>query len=103
MEGKERGPLTEPMFYVLMSFLRQEMCGIEITEYVAQKTCGRVLLGPGTLYTLLGKFQDEKLIEQTQTEGRKRTYQLTEKGRQVYLEELERLKRCVCDGEEALL
>ena len=25
MGTKERGPLTEPMFYVLMSFLQQEM------------------------------------------------------------------------------
>lgn len=103
MGTKERGPLTEPMFYVLMSFLRQEMCGIEITEFVSQKTGERVVLGPGTLYTLLGKFQEEHLIEETQVEGRKRTYRLTEKGREVYLTELERLRTCVRDGEEALL
>lgn len=103
MGTKERGPLTEPMFYVLMSFLRQEMCGIEITEFVSQKTGGRVVLGPGTLYTLLGKFQEEHLIEETQVEGRKRTYRLTEKGREVYLTELERLRTCVRDGAEALL
>lgn len=103
MGTKERGPLTEPMFYVLMSFLRQEMCGIEITEFVSQKTGERVVLGPGTLYTLLGKFQEEHLIEETQVEGRRRTYRLTEKGREVYLAELERLKTCVRDGEEALL
>lgn len=103
MGTKERGPLTEPMFYVLMSFLRQEMCGIEITEFVSQKTGGRVVLGPGTLYTLLGKFQEEHLIEETQVEGRKRTYRLTEKGREVYLAELERLRTCVRDGEETLL
>ena len=78
---KDRGVLTESMFYVLMSFLRSEMCGIEITEFVARKTHGRVRLGPGTLYTLLGKFQDEHLIEETQTDGRKRSYRLTERGR----------------------
>ena len=102
MGGKERAALTEPMFYVLMSFLHQEMCGIEITEFVEKKTGGRLRLGPGTLYTLLGKFQDEHLIEQTQTEGRKRTYRLTGKGREAYLEELERLRACVRDGEEEL-
>ena len=53
MAGKERGPLTEPMFYVLMSFLRRDMCGTEITEFVERRTRGRVRLGPGTLYTLL--------------------------------------------------
>ena len=57
-------------------------------------------LGPGTLYTLLGKFQEEGLIEETEVEGRKRTYRLTNKGRQAYREELERLRACVADGEE---
>ena len=102
MSVKERAALTEPMFYVLMSFLHQDMCGIEITEFVEKKTGGRLRLGPGTLYTLLGKFQDEHLIEEIQIEGRKRTYRLTQKGREAYLEELERLRACVRDGEEEL-
>lgn len=103
MGGKERGALTEPMFYVLMSFLRRDMCGIDITEFVEQKTHGRVRLGPGTLYTLLGKFLDGGLIEETEVDGRKRTYRITPKGREAYREELERLRSCVRDGEEELL
>lgn len=103
MGGKERGALTEPMFYVLMSFLRRDMCGIDITEFVEQKTNGRVRLGPGTLYTLLGKFLDGGLIEETEVDGRKRTYRITQKGREAYQEELERLRACVRDGEEELL
>ena len=102
MSGKERAALTEPMFYVLMSFLHQDMCGTETTEFEEKKTGGRLRLGPGTLYTLLGKFQDEHLIEEIQIEGRKRTYRLTQKGREAYLEELERLRACVRDGEEEL-
>lgn len=102
MGGKERGALTEPMFYVLMSFLRRDMCGIDITEFVEQKTHGRVRLGPGTLYTLLGKFLDGGLIEETEVDGRKRTYRITRKGREAYQEELERLRACVRDGEEEL-
>lgn len=100
MPGREKGPLTEPMYYVLMSFLRREMCGTEITEFVEQKTRGRVKLGPGTLYTLLAKFQDEGLIAETSVEGRKRTYRLTDKGRTAFEEELARLRACVDDGEE---
>ena len=99
MGGKGRGPLTEPMFYVLMSFLRRDMCGTEITEFVEGRTKGRVKLGPGTLYTLLGKFQEEKLIQETQVDGRRRTYRLTEKGRAVDREELERLRACLADAE----
>ena len=90
MGGNSRGPLTEPMFYVLMSFLRRDMCGTEITEFVERKTRGRVKLGPGTLYTLLGKFQDD----------RKRTYRITPKGRAVYQEEVDRLRSCLMDAEE---
>ena len=100
MGGKERGALTEPMFYVLMSFLRRDMCGTEITEFVERRTRGRVRLGPGTLYTLLAKFQDEGFIQETEVDGRKRTYRLTDQGRQAYHEELDRLRACVLDGEE---
>lgn len=98
--GREKGPLTEPMYYVLMSFLRRDMCGTEITEFVDRKTRGRVNLGPGTLYTLLARFLDEGLIRETQVDGRRRTYRITPKGRAAFQEELERLRACTADGEE---
>ena len=67
-----------------------------------RRTAGRVKLGPGTLYTLLAKFQDEGLIAETSVDGRKRTYQITEKGREAFREELARLRSCVNDGDAAL-
>jgi DNA-binding PadR family transcriptional regulator len=103
MKNKVRGPLTEPKLYVLMAFLKQDMCGIDITEYVKRRTGGRVQLGPGTLYTILAKFQEDGLIEEVAVDGRKRTYHLTDKGRETYMEELERLRKCLQDGEIALL
>ena len=51
--------LTESMFYVLLSLLRQERCGTEIVRYVDDAPGGRVPLGPATLYTLLARFQEE--------------------------------------------
>ena len=99
MGGKDRGPLTEPMFYVLMSFLKRDMCGTEITEFVARKTRDRVRLGPGTLYTLLGKFQEEGLIQETEVDGRKRTYRITSRGTDAYNAELGRLTACLQDAE----
>ena len=98
--GRDRGWLTEPMFYVLMSFLKQDMCGIEITEFIQRRTRGRVKLGPGTLYTILGKFQQAKLIREVAVEGRKRTYSLTPLGRAAYEEEVARLRACLADAEE---
>ena len=53
--------LTESMFYVLLSLLRQDRCGTEIVQYVDDTTAGRVSLGPGTLYTILAKFEEEGL------------------------------------------
>ena len=101
MSIKERGALTEPMFYVLMAFQQGEMCGTEIMQAVQQRTGGRVSLGPGTLYTLLGKFMEEKLIEETEVQGRRRTYRITEKGRSVYREEVDRLRTCLADAMDA--
>ena len=93
--------LTESMFYVLLSLLRQERCGSEIVTFVDDITAGRVPLGPGTLYTILGKFQEEGLIEETAVEGRRRTYRITERGRSLFRQELSRLRLCVEDGERA--
>ena len=91
--------LTERMFYVLLSLLRQERCGTEIVRYVDDATAGRVPLGPGTLYTILAKFQEEGLIREAAVEGRKRTYAITERGRALFRQELSRLRLCVADGE----
>ena len=91
--------LTESMYYVLLSLLRQEKCGTEIVQFVDDMTAGRVSLGPGTLYTILAKFQEENLIEETAVEGRKRTYAITARGRALFRQELARLKLCVADGE----
>ena len=91
--------LTESMFYVLLSLLRQDRCGTEIVQYVDDTTAGRVSLGPGTLYTILAKFEEEGLIRETAVEGRKRTYAITDRGRALYRPELSRLRLCVADGE----
>lgn len=91
--------LTETMFYVLMAFLKRSMCGTEAVDFVERKTRGRVRIGPGTLYTILGRFEREKLVREVCVEGRRRTYAITEKGRQIYLEELERIRQCVLDGD----
>ncbi len=91
--------LTESMFYVLLSLLRQDRCGAEIVQFTEDATAGRVQLGPGTLYAILAKFQEERLICEVEVRGRKRTYHLTERGAAVFRRELGRLRLCVADGE----
>lgn len=92
--------LTETMFYVLMAFQRGAMCGIEIVEYLEELTNGRIQIGPATLYTILAKFEKEKMIREIRVEGRKRTYQITDKGNRVYEAEIKRLQICLEDAQK---
>ena len=91
--------LTETMFYVLMALRSRELCGTEIADYILEKTAGRIRVGPGTLYTILSKFESENLIREVNVAGRKRTYAITPAGRSAYNDELKRLKTCVADAE----
>lgn len=99
MPKKSMDILTESMFYVLMALYKEPMCGIDAAAFIDQRTHGRLRIGPATLYTVLGKFEKEKYIQEVLVEGRKRTYKITDKGRRAYEEELARLKQCVLDAE----
>ena len=88
--------LTEQMFYILLC-LRTERCGIDIMDMIPQMTAGQVRVGSGTLYNLLEQFQAEDLIRATRVEGRRRSYILTDRGRDLLEEEFNRLCRRVDD------
>ena len=99
--------LTEPMFYILLS-LREERCGADVMAWVAERTRGRVSIGPGTLYNLLDSFQQSEMIRETAVEGRKRSYLITAKGREILAAEYRRLLVLTedyqaCVGERRLL
>ena len=100
MPKKAMEILTESMFYVLMALSKSPMCGIDAAAWITQRTNGRVSLGPATLYTVLGKFENEGYIAETEVEGRKRTYRITSKGLTAYRSELERLRACIADADE---
>lgn len=91
--------LTEQMFYILLC-LKEECCGMDIMGNVEEMTKGRVRVGPGTLYNLLEQFESSGFIKETKVEGRRRSYLLTEKGREILKEEYERLKTLVTDYEQ---
>ena len=88
--------LTEQMFYILLC-LGEPCCGVDIMERVRQVTQGRVVIGPGTLYTLLEDFCQEGWIREVATHGRRRTYQITNKGEQRITEETARLRALLQD------
>jgi DNA-binding PadR family transcriptional regulator len=99
MAKKALDTLTETMFYVLMCFNKENMSGNEIAGHVKNLTKGRVNMGPGTLYTILSNFQKEGLIIKVDSYGRKIIYSITEKGRKLYEDELNRLRQCIIDAE----
>lgn len=97
MPRKKFQTLSEPMYYILLA-LTSECCGVDIMKKVEYISKGRISVGPGTLYTLLGKFESSNLIRETKVDGRKRSYIITEEGYEALKEEYERLESMVSDG-----
>ena len=89
--------LTEPMYYILLA-LTEECCGVDIMEKVREISGGRVTVGPGTLYAMLSKFEENNMIQKTAEEGRRKSYIITDTGRQMLKAENERLKMMLRDG-----
>ena len=82
--------LTEQMFYTLLC-LKDECYGMDILDKVPSMTNARVNIGSGTLYTLLEQFLEENMIKETKVEGRKRSYIITEKGKEMLDNEYNRI------------
>ena len=93
--------LTEQMFYTLLC-LKDECYGMDILDKVPSMTNGRVNIGSGTLYTLLEQFLEENMIKETKVEGRKRSYIITEKGKEMLDNEYSRLLAQINDYKKAL-
>lgn len=90
--------LTEPMYYILLT-LTEECCGVDIMAKVKEISHGRVLVGPGTLYAMLAKFKENGVIQMTASEGRRKSYIITDIGREMLQKEYDRLMTMVEDGQ----
>ena len=94
MAREQLQTLTEPMYYVLLA-LSEPMHGYEIMHTVSSMTGGRLNVGAGTLYALLARFENDGVIRLVSTEGRRKTYILTDKGREFLDREYLRLKELI--------
>jgi len=101
MARKQLQNLTEPMYYVLLC-LKKPLHGYGIMQKIDEITGGRVKVGPGTLYNLIDRFEKEKIVQRVESVGKKKTYQLTNKGLELLKEEIKRLKMLISDGEKIL-
>ena len=88
--------LTEQMFYVLLC-LTEECYGLDILDRVPAMTDNRVSVGSGTLYHLLEQFVEEGMIVETKVEGRRRSYILTDKGKEMLEREYQRIQAQAVD------
>lgn len=93
--------LTEQMFYILLC-LHKECRGADILETVRTITNGRVSIGSGTLYDLLEQFASESMIRETKSESRRRSYIITEKGKEMLEREYQRIRFQAADYEHLI-
>ena len=95
----ENQPMTEAMYYILLS-LENPVHGYGMMQRIRELSHDRVKMGPGTLYGVLTRMRNDGWIEQVDAEGdsRRKTYLLTELGRQELKREYQRLKMLVSDG-----
>ena len=93
--------LTEAIYYILLA-LQEPMHGYGIMQKTSTMSNGRLILSAGTLYGAISNLLDKGWIlpcgESSDTDGRRKLYQITEEGQEVLLAELERLKELVENG-----
>ena len=89
-------PLSPAMFHVLVALADHETHGYAIMKEVEQRTRGAVRLSTGTLYGIIKRLLNAGLIKEAGAQGsrgeRRRSYGLTEFGREVAQAEAARLE-----------
>ena len=91
-DNVKSGALTEVTFFILLS-LYEPKHGYAIMQFIDEKTGGRLVLGAGSLYGAINKLTEKGWIEPYgDSDGRKKEYVITAKGRQIAEKELQRLR-----------
>ena len=93
----EQHPMTEAMYYILLALLKPGH-GYGMMQRIRELSGGRLEMGPGTLYGVLSRMNREGWIVLTGEEGRRKTYAITEAGKNALLAEYSRIKRLAEDG-----
>lgn len=99
MDEAEHLPLTEAVYYILLS-LHKPMHGYAIMQYVKELSDDRVNLGPGTMYGAIKSLLEKKWIQLIDSEkgSRKKEYELTRLGREIVRIEIKRLEELLYHG-----
>ena len=101
MSETNRGPLSEAVFYILLSLL--EPChGYGIIKKTEKMSSGRIMLGAGTLYGALETLVSKGWIEPCGNVERRKLYQITAAGKETLRCEIERLEELSENGRRQL-
>ena len=92
-------PLSEATYYILLALV-EPMHGYGVMQKVEAISNGAVKVGPGTLYGAFATLEKERLIVMVKAEDRRKSYALTDKGRQVLSRQIERLEMMAENGRQ---
>lgn len=94
-----RLPLTPLTMAILLALAESDLHGYALMQAVAAQTDGAVAPGTGSLYAALERLMADRLIgevppaEVADEDRRRRTYRITEEGRNLARAEAERMVR----------
>jgi len=94
-------PLSEATYYILLALV-EPLHGYGIMQKVEGLSEGTVSIGPGTMYGAFTTLEKQGLITMVKEEDRRKSYALTEKGRQVLAEQIRRIDIMSRNGRDVL-
>ena len=83
-------PLSEATYYIMLALI-DPMHGYGVMQEVEKLSQGTVKVGPGTLYGVFSTLEKEALISKVKEDDRRKYYALTQMGKEVLNEQVERL------------
>ncbi|AIC92748.1 MULTISPECIES: PadR family transcriptional regulator [Shouchella] len=99
---KTNEQLTDSMFYIMASLTRPRH-GYAIMNLIEETTKGMITIGPASMYTIIKKLLKlEWIYLHDGTDSRRKTYLLTENGKEVLKEEIKLRKLMVQLAETGL-
>lgn len=94
--------LTDSMFYIMVA-LTKPRHGYAIMSLIEETTKGTITIGPASMYTIIKKLlKQEWIYLYDDSDSRRKTYLLTEKGRDVLDEDVKLRKQMIQLAEAGL-
>jgi len=108
MDTESPSPLPPAVFHILMVLADDDRHGYAIIQAIAERTGGRVRIGPATLYRSLQRMLEDGLVEERrerpapdEDDERRRYYRITSTGRKAARAEAQRLADLVTLARES--